>query len=1354
MTSDITTAKPLEHDPAREAVDSMRGYSYQILSSVIVWMGLADDQVLFLEGAEDFDVLQGEDALAVQIKDTAGSGNITLRTPSVVSAIEHYWDHRQRNQNRRVTYRYLTTSDVGQEDGNPFGNGVRGLELWRLLKSESDSARRARAITSLKTFLIAENRLSVAILDFLKNASDDQIIDNIVLPIDWVTRADTTTVLIRRIKDQLVVHGQSKGIAATSSESTTGHLYFEAWLAATKTKDRALTRADFIRIFDQHTRMSLPLTTVETLLQRVAGMSTQPPISTNIGPTRTVTSPPPLPPRYYRRLSVLDEIRIAIGRTIAVLYGATGTGKTTAAAAYCLHIPGQWGWIDLRGKDTASIEIQLSMAVVYAEGSSEPLPIVLDDLDASSDPRPFQAALSRLLETQRRRGVGLIVTTAHELPPRICQALGIDPSEAIRMLPFSRDEIAGFLESRGCPDDRRDALAAIIELTTQGHPQLVHARVAALEVDHFPSIRREDFTQTPHEILDVQAEARRLLAKLDPSCRELIYRLSLVAELLDRERLMEIANSPPAISGPGLAIDRLIGPWLEVVQPDIFRISPLVRSAGEAANGSAWAINARRSIAQALLSRRSLTPSDVSEILLQAIAARDGTYIAALSFGLRGADNEAMRAIAKAAFWFTLVAVEPNQQMPNDSPGSLFLARLLQYRIAVANADSEGAKRIATRFDEEFPQASAEASTLLIRFIFLSLMVTFSEEITYSIDELMTRAVQFVALADQLGEALNTGSADDLGPMTGIHGQRDYAIFAGWTFILRVKTTDELIAMIEALEGIDHGFAARIIWALGSSESKSRMVLDQIWLSEHRADRPDWTKYRTAMQRLCSLASRLGVVGLARAAAKIVVRVTDEDLGDSKGALSLFSEFVSALGEYPALLDARARVLSRRGEDREAVLLWKNALPEWQADQDDLAPSYSYRDAALAAARLIDWASAAKFLFEGGKRRTSPEQDFFRAGMLIDAGFAYWKSGDNVRAAGSFGAGIEILDQLQDRATTEPVRSVQRRAGHTLMWVAATQEGKSPKQFSEPPAAFCSNLEPSQDSALTPFDFLVDNLVKFEQNAEAGDALWARYNDRLRFSPFVVVRVTHADVNLRRCLRTLKMDGLLSVTVDIIEGLVLGQEFREKDYGPTEQLPLDAHADLSSAHLNMIRFFLVLGVNAVAARGDLGSLPLKQWRHDATSRGVSAEVAEFLATANALFITHTATAWETLRAPPSGQWSCQDLAAIALSVANDTDPRQMILSHGLLVSHLLAFGKRDLVQDDLARIVCQAWKRLAGRPFLLRNPGQSVPEIEAAIASDLTGLRKVKAVLQAALQAVSLPPGDKARDAINNMPEE
>jgi len=65
-------------------------------------------------------------ATAIQVKDSSGSGNITLRTTGVVAAIGHYWDHRTRNRGRRVSFRYLTTSGVGQESGAPFGQDRKG----------------------------------------------------------------------------------------------------------------------------------------------------------------------------------------------------------------------------------------------------------------------------------------------------------------------------------------------------------------------------------------------------------------------------------------------------------------------------------------------------------------------------------------------------------------------------------------------------------------------------------------------------------------------------------------------------------------------------------------------------------------------------------------------------------------------------------------------------------------------------------------------------------------------------------------------------------------------------------------------------------------------------------------------------------------------------------------------------------------------------------------------------------------------------------------------------------------------------------------------------------------------------
>lgn len=66
-------------------------------------------------------------------------------------------------------------------------------------------------------------------------------------------------------------------------------------------------------------------------------------------------------------------------------------------------------------------------------------------------------------------------------------------------------------------------------------------------------------------MVEARAEARRLIATLDPPTRELIYRLSLTVQALPHQQVLAIARQPAPIVEPGLAFDRLIGPWMEVV---------------------------------------------------------------------------------------------------------------------------------------------------------------------------------------------------------------------------------------------------------------------------------------------------------------------------------------------------------------------------------------------------------------------------------------------------------------------------------------------------------------------------------------------------------------------------------------------------------------------------------------------------------------------------------------------------------------------------------------------------------------------------------------------------------------------
>ena len=70
MTEKNTKTQGLKADPKRQAHNQLRGYLYQIWHSVNAWLGLADNEILYLEGAEDFDIASDDAATAVQVKDT------------------------------------------------------------------------------------------------------------------------------------------------------------------------------------------------------------------------------------------------------------------------------------------------------------------------------------------------------------------------------------------------------------------------------------------------------------------------------------------------------------------------------------------------------------------------------------------------------------------------------------------------------------------------------------------------------------------------------------------------------------------------------------------------------------------------------------------------------------------------------------------------------------------------------------------------------------------------------------------------------------------------------------------------------------------------------------------------------------------------------------------------------------------------------------------------------------------------------------------------------------------------------------------------------------------------------------
>ena len=102
-------------DAARQAVDALRGYAYQVVSATLAWLNLADDGYLILEVAEDYAILANGALQPVQVKDTARSGTVTLVSESVVKAIESFVSFANRYTDRQIEFLFVTTSEIGTE---------------------------------------------------------------------------------------------------------------------------------------------------------------------------------------------------------------------------------------------------------------------------------------------------------------------------------------------------------------------------------------------------------------------------------------------------------------------------------------------------------------------------------------------------------------------------------------------------------------------------------------------------------------------------------------------------------------------------------------------------------------------------------------------------------------------------------------------------------------------------------------------------------------------------------------------------------------------------------------------------------------------------------------------------------------------------------------------------------------------------------------------------------------------------------------------------------------------------------------------------------------------------------------
>ncbi|MEP4767696.1 MAG: hypothetical protein ABJQ21_25400 [Roseibium sp.] len=1322
----------LVNDAAREAVDPMRGFSYQMLRSIEAWLELEDGQFLFLEGAEDLDRLDPSTALVEQIKDTAGSGNITLNSSNTITAISNYWEHCERNPERKISFRYLTTSSVGQERTDKLVLSEPGITTWQAIRKAPSDTGSERSAGLIQKFLATREELPSTMRSWLREASTQSFITKVVVPIEWVTDQPGADILLERIQSRLIELGETRGVDSFSAVNALGELHVRAWKNATDKNRGPLTRGEFVQVLESKGMVPIQKAQLLSLLGQVQAAPSERSGLAQV--SRLISKIPRLPKRPFSRPSLERAISEAVDRGTVLIHGSTGMGKTILAAKAVMGRT-RVGWVDFRDLPTNAVTSKLAELSVHIEQLNKPCTFVLDDIEVGDDPRALSVSLDRLFTAAEATSCSFLFVAGQRLPPRLANKVDLSPDRIFEAPKFTIDDVCNYLTDVGYSADQSNDWARIIVASTSGHPQLVDARIESLRQNNWPSPSIEGFFDLPSEVVDVRVEARHMVSNLPAEQRELLCRTSLIDGRISRLRLIAIGKIEPGIASPGNLIDRLTGPWLEPTDNSDVRMSPLLRGLAEKVHGQKWCEDMHGHIAWAWLEEKSLNSADVSRIVLHCVLGRKADPLLVVLPSLFDAPKEIWQQIGETLGIISFIGIGKDLEQPFDTHNEITALRVIQLHIASATSEAK-VNDIISQFIVEFDARLSDGiNQRVLDFIFLWRVFTL-ESHKFDVQTLFSLELRFMRLAlairGQLGafgrEGINIAEKwQEIGVIISSAQAKTLVNIDGFENYLNLTASlvnDEAILLIpKQFEEFD----------------VASHILNQMWLSEIRKDNPNWSHFVAILIRAIAFTIDLGATDFARSAAAAVVRVIDENMNDPLSALDFAEKLQNNVSNHPLVLASIAKVKRKNGQLSDAVEIYEQILPCSGVAKSSLPEIF--REAAIAYARDQNWSRSAELFGEALECQEENAPIEILIGLRFDLGLAKHKSGDAEGSVKEFSKALNYLIDIDSKPLEEPLLSIRQLGSHAIKIVLCELKSESlegladAKSFIGQPSSYNPVNWDQQPSASTAL--VVHQLISLDLMVSADPEFALRKSEWVKHSRNPLAISGSWENTNKLAAKTLNYEQFIAETVfelSYISHLYKQYEagapnFEVLDFDPPEPVFSDLNKDLFYH-----RVFIAV-VNLLA-RKKLKSLPLEKWHNDLPKHQSYDSLRSFFEETKEVLFGED-DPWTKIVSPGVVEWQSHALVSIGALLRNRT-PAQTIIAQAIFARYLYQNKVYDFVALPLADIISDAWEKMCDVPALLVMPKYSVPEIRNAISSSELGWPRIRSVLNAAVNAV--PP--------------
>jgi len=1026
----MTTVRIPKGDKAREAIDALKGYVYQIYQSALAWTELETDEFLFLEVAEDYVVVAADALSAVQIKNTGH--RVTINSDDIVASIDSFVYLRLKNPELQVRLRHLTTSRIGKEKSTKHRIGdTPTLETWRKLAKTGD-------LQPLRDIL-ETSKLSKQTKNYIRELDDTNFREHFLRRIHFDCGALDSTFLIPQLKTKLSALLMERGGVYSQVDSCLSNIVITLLSKATQKELRFVDQSALEELLDKATQIPVNRAQFDDQNQLLTTfLTSSSPQATGLLSKRLAEpssiNEVPLPRAIAKRENQINAIVSSVTQYgVSWIYGAAGVGKTTGAKMAAMQIGGNWISVNVRSLNEEQVD-SILQDVINRLNELSITGLLVDDFECQFKPY-INEKLLLLKSVLDRKDLLLLFTSPRSPSSDFLFYANIPPTIGQKFAEFTENDIQEILTGLGVQN--ASWIKYIHAISGGGHPQLVIAAIQTMRNNSWDTnelITFKSLFDGNPAIEQIRVLSReRLLNELPEGGRRLLERLSLKSGSFRRNFVLDMAQIPPVVPDGGIVFDRLIGSWVDQHKQDQFALSPLLSNLANNTLTDDQKQKVNFEIANSILKEKSLSPIQANSALIAALSGKNIRVITSLCLSVLGADQSTREMLSSHFYLFTFMGADRFAYEDDPVVSQMFRgAQLLLLCHVEENREKfwEVLKYFEVETDRVENMAGRNLMTLAVYGKLLSTTSKFGAipsfwDLIYKFDVLLESKKEY--LPDHLS---NENIQDEINsvPILGF-------MFLNQT--QQIKQIAELVPVFEFLNSCSRKLRQKLLEPFNKPEFEEDMLVAAAWLAEDEAKTITPSIHSSIFAHLEEFSRSWGQNNLAVCCRKFRVIIIDEYGNDKDQALAILDDGLALYGETNSeLVRAKAKVHYRATNHQDSLELSK-ILIEGDAPLSTTEKAFLGREAAISAENQGDFETARNFYLYGcnaAKECRIPDMVPMEVGLMADAALASWHAGDRETCLRAFIAVLQVLENVDPKSS---LRAAHCHAvcRHVLLWL-------------------------------------------------------------------------------------------------------------------------------------------------------------------------------------------------------------------------------------------------------------------------------------------------------------------------------